>query len=96
MWNKVMAGGWTGFIFGQSLCKCEILSITHHLLVKRGIAGALNGALVNVLLQSVSVSRMKQSTSAFVSFVNPLVDDASHAQLHDRIKELKGEIESLK
>ena len=84
-WNPLLAGSWTGFIFGRSIGKD----------VRMGVAGAVNGALLTWLLQSVSVSKVKGLLVNASQSLNPLADDA-HAHLYARITQLQSEIVTLK
>ncbi len=84
-WNPLLAGGWTGFIFGRAMCRksMQIASI-----------GAVNGALLTWLLASVSVSKVKTLCCHFGEALNPFTTH-HHENLHNRIIQLQNEISIL-
>ena len=84
-WNPLLAGGWTGFIFGRALGRSN----------GRAVAGALNGALLTWLMASVSVSKVKGALGEIGSILNPFPTQQQD-ELLARIALLQSEISSLK
>lgn len=101
-WNPLIAGGWTGFIFGHGISKYTTISrfILANCFIARnlkfGLGLGLNGALITWALQSftlpTSFDYLKTTTESF----NPILSESQSAPLKERIETLKSEISSIK